>query len=213
MSDGRDFRDRPARRPTSLLVVVPALLLFSLALLGAALLFRESVRDGASAGRWIGSTSFLLFSIALVTALMRSIALRFGRPRPGRRDVAPDAASGNRPETKAAELAEAVPGPDDAAADQELSEAVIAVLGYGTHCFPEEDYSGLASRFGEARARDLAFQVGALLKELARVKVNWTAHTLASGGEEARAHMASRHPELTKEALKALEWTFTYSWR
>lgn len=212
MSDRRDLLGAPKRHTTNLVVVVPALFLFSLMLLSAAFVFGESLKHGASAGRWIGSTSFLLFSIVMVAALIREVALRFDRPRPASRDVSPDAAA-ERGETKALEFAEPLLGQEDAAADPELSEAVILVLGFRTRSSPTEDYSALARQFGEARARDLASRVGVLLKELASVEVDWSRHTLASGGDEVRAHMATRHPELTQEALKALRWTFTFSWR
>lgn len=67
------------RRRTSLVVVIPALVLFCPMLLGAALLFGQNFEHGASAGWWIGSTVFLLVSIAIVSALVRDIVLRFDK--------------------------------------------------------------------------------------------------------------------------------------
>jgi hypothetical protein len=64
---GQVERSRP-----SLAVVVPALLLFGLMLLVAVLSFRQNLEDGASAGRWVGSTASLLLSVAMVWALLRS---------------------------------------------------------------------------------------------------------------------------------------------
>ncbi len=73
--------------------------------------------------------------------------------------------------------------------------------------------SALAEAFGEVRARGLASQVQVLLAELDSMQVDWSRHDLGSAGEEARRLMASRHPQLTEEALEALNWTFTFSWR
>lgn len=97
--------------------------------------------------------------------------------------------------------------------DEELSEAVVMVIGFGTSNCPGEDYAPLAQRFGASRAPDMASRVEALLKELFRVEVDWSKHSLASGSDEARSVMARRHPELTDEALAALDWKFSFDWR
>lgn len=65
------------KRRTSLVVVIPALLLFTLMLLGAALWFGENLEQPTTAGRWIGSTALLLFSTLIVSALFRDVVLRF----------------------------------------------------------------------------------------------------------------------------------------
>ncbi len=56
-------------------VVAPALRLFGLMLLGAVLLFRQNFEQATSVGRWVGSIAFLLFSVAIVWALLRSLFL------------------------------------------------------------------------------------------------------------------------------------------
>jgi hypothetical protein len=66
-------RGQAERSTPSLAVVVPALLLFGLMLLGAALLFRQNFEQATSAARWVGSTAFLLFSVAIVWAVLRSL--------------------------------------------------------------------------------------------------------------------------------------------
>jgi hypothetical protein len=54
---------------------VPGLLLFGLVLLGAVLLFRQNFEQATSVGRWVWSTAFLLFSVAIDWALLRSLFL------------------------------------------------------------------------------------------------------------------------------------------
>lgn len=65
------------KRRTSLVIVIPALLLFGLVLLGAALFFAQNFEQPTSPGRWLASTVVLLGSIVIVSALFRDVALRF----------------------------------------------------------------------------------------------------------------------------------------
>jgi hypothetical protein len=97
--------------------------------------------------------------------------------------------------------------------DEELSEAVVMVIGFRTRNYPRLDYTVLAQRFGVSRAPGMASRVEAILDELGRVEVDWSKHSLASGGDDARSFMAGRHPELSEEALAALDWKFTFDWR
>jgi hypothetical protein len=66
------------RRRTSLVIVIPALVLFGLILLCAALVFGENFEGQTSASGWIASGLFLLVSAAIVSALVRDLVLRFG---------------------------------------------------------------------------------------------------------------------------------------
>jgi hypothetical protein len=79
---GTQVSGRLEKRPTSLVIVIPALLLFSPMFLGAVLLFRKNFEGPTPAGLWIGSTVFLLLSAGIVWALLRDIARRFDRNAP-----------------------------------------------------------------------------------------------------------------------------------
>lgn len=103
--------------------------------------------------------------------------------------------------------------PRPVAGVDDLSEGLVVVIGFRTRNSPTRDYAALASVFGEARARDLSSQVQLVLGDLDGMQVDWSRHGLASAGDEAIRFMASRHPALTEEALEALAWTFTFSWR
>lgn len=95
----------------------------------------------------------------------------------------------------------------------DLSDAVLMVIGFGSRSSPTRDYAVLEKTFGEDRARILAGQVQALLGEVDGIQVDWGTHDLASAGREVSRLMASRHPQLSADALKALAWTFTFSMR
>jgi hypothetical protein len=71
------------KRRTSLVIVIPALLLFGLVLLGAALFFAQNFEQPTSIGRWFGSTAVLLLSILIVSALFRDVVLRFDESASG----------------------------------------------------------------------------------------------------------------------------------
>lgn len=71
------------KRRTSLVIVIPALLLFGLILLGAALFLAQNFEQPTSTGRWIGSTAVLLLSILIVSALFRDVVLRFDKTTSG----------------------------------------------------------------------------------------------------------------------------------
>lgn len=65
------------KRKTSLVIVIPALILFTLMLLGAALVVGENFERPTSTARWIGSAASLLVATAIVSALIRDLVLRF----------------------------------------------------------------------------------------------------------------------------------------
>jgi len=66
------------KRPTSLVVALPALVLFGVMLLGAALLFGNGLEQPTSTSQWLGSGIFLAVSLVLFSALLRDVLSRFG---------------------------------------------------------------------------------------------------------------------------------------
>jgi hypothetical protein len=100
----------------------------------------------------------------------------------------------------------------DSEADQ-LSRAVTLFLAYGTAASPRQDDASLTREFGERKAAELRPRLVSLLSELGAIDVDWSRHELVSAGKMARAEMQARHPELSEDALRALEWKFTFDWR
>ena len=97
--------------------------------------------------------------------------------------------------------------------DHELSEAIISYLGYGVSAWPGHHRDRLVQRLGTLRARELQLRLEAIFAHLAAIQVDWTANDLASAGRVARDAMRARHPELSEDALHALEWKFTFDSR
>ncbi len=94
-----------------------------------------------------------------------------------------------------------------------LSAAVTRFLGYGLSTFPDEDPARLVEAFGTKTATQLESDVTMLLEEFGQLKPDWSTHSLVTAGAWAKDNMRRSHPELSQEALDALEWAFTWWWR
>ncbi len=92
----------------------------------------------------------------------------------------------------------------------ELSEAVVSFIGFGSAVAPWTDRARLIQRFGPSRGQALQSQVEDLLRELGTLNIDWSTHSLVSSGEFVHAEMHARHPDLTDSALRALAWYFMF---
>lgn len=77
------FRGEPLvgaieQKRTSLVIVLPAMVLFGILLLGAALMVGGNFEETTSAGRWLGTMLFFIISLLIFSSLLRDIVLRFG---------------------------------------------------------------------------------------------------------------------------------------
>jgi len=95
----------------------------------------------------------------------------------------------------------------------ELSQAVVLFLGFGSAPSPRHDSDCLAKAFGTVRGAELETEVDALLTELGKINVDWSVHSLVSSGKIAADYMRAGHPDLSDAALEALAWKFTFDWR
>lgn len=96
--------------------------------------------------------------------------------------------------------------------DETLSRAIIEYLGKERSPFPKADEDAVVASAGGAAA-DVLVRVRAVVDEMMAVEIEWSASTLSEGGRKAQTQIAARHPELSDDALGALYWMFTYSWR
>ena len=95
----------------------------------------------------------------------------------------------------------------------ELSNAIILFLGFGSASSPRRDQARLVQEFGTTQGTAIGSQVVALVDELGRFQVDWSRHSLNSAGDLVRTEMHARHPGLSDAALRALAWKFTFDWR
>lgn len=96
--------------------------------------------------------------------------------------------------------------------DDRLSRAIIEYLAKGRSSFPKTDEAAVVAVAGNDAA-DMVVRVREIVDEMMAIEIDWSASSLSEGARTARATMASRHPEFSDEALDALHWMFSYSWR
>lgn len=97
--------------------------------------------------------------------------------------------------------------------DQELSQAIVEYLGRGRSSFPISDEEAVVKVAGDGDPAVLLAKVRAIESECLSVYIDWTTLTLEQAGWEAERVMRARHPELSRDAVDALRWGFTYNWR
>jgi hypothetical protein len=90
-----------------------------------------------------------------------------------------------------------------------ISEAIVIWTGDGRTAWPARDERLLVEHFGDA-AVDLLPRV----KELARGfdesdAIHWIGD-LSEATDQAESEFRSNHPELSKEAVEALAWRYSY---
>lgn len=96
--------------------------------------------------------------------------------------------------------------------DDRLSRAIIEYLAKGRSSFPKTDEAAVVAAAVDDAA-DMVVRVREIVDEMMAIEVDWSECSLSDGARTARSTMASRHPELGDDALAALHWMFSYSWR
>lgn len=97
--------------------------------------------------------------------------------------------------------------------DNELSEALVLYVGWGASRFPRMDASVVIGRFGQSRGHQLLETLGEIFRDANAIPIDWSKETLVAAGHIARSNAHQQRPELSEEALKALEWKYTFDWR
>ena len=98
-------------------------------------------------------------------------------------------------------------------ASNDLSEAFISYVGYRKLSAPVMDIKHLIADFGTQRAQELLPLAKSLLREVSSVPIEFTLDSIKADRARVQHDMKSLHPELTEEALKAIDWYCCFSWR
>jgi hypothetical protein len=93
------------------------------------------------------------------------------------------------------------------------SEAIVLYLGRGVLSYPKRDAARLIERFGETEGLDLVAYAQGILKELFDVIPNWEKDDLGAATHRAATVVAENHPELDPDALAALRWSYSWSYK
>ena len=95
----------------------------------------------------------------------------------------------------------------------ELSAAIVQYIGYGSAKCPSENPDAIRVAQGDVKAGQLIPVVEIVMKKLEGLQPDWPTQSLVQAGNWAKEQMRMQHPELTEDALSALEWTFTWWWK
>lgn len=98
-------------------------------------------------------------------------------------------------------------------ARDDLNEAIPLFLGVGVSPFPIQDGSRVRARFGDALGSQLEADIQKILAELQEIKPDWNIHDLNSATEFAVGKIHLKYPELSSEALAALDWCYSFGWK
>jgi hypothetical protein len=93
------------------------------------------------------------------------------------------------------------------------SRAVLLYLSVGRSSYPKHEPEALSTAFDETESAQMGRYVSNLLKEMYAIPLDWHEHTLQSATAFIEAEMGRRHPELSPEAIAALGWDFSFSWK
>ena len=94
-----------------------------------------------------------------------------------------------------------------------LSEAIVVWTGWGEASWPDPGEQRLVARFGESDALDLLPVVKAIEDEFFSSDARHHAADPAEMARQAIEDFRIKHPELSNEAMTALAWCYTFTYR
>jgi len=97
------------------------------------------------------------------------------------------------------------------AIDDNLTRAVVVFVTREPYGFPHLDPAALGAEYGDEAGAGLRPRLEALVGEMMALPMPGA--DLVAGTRAAEAVMRERHPELGSEAIAALGYYFSYSWR
>lgn len=95
----------------------------------------------------------------------------------------------------------------------EISEAIVIWTGWGHENRPVRDELRVVDHMGSERAADLMPIVRRLEDEFYESDARYTVADIAEMGERAASRFRTLHPELTRDAIEALSWCYTYDFK
>ena len=95
----------------------------------------------------------------------------------------------------------------------ELSQAIVVYLGYGSTSYPVADSAKIVEVYGHQKGTALITDVLKLTDEVNQFKIDWSTVSLEMAGKMLRAEIHNRYPFLGDQALDAIVWKFTFDWR
>ena len=94
-----------------------------------------------------------------------------------------------------------------------VSRAIVIWTGFGKTPWPSRDESRLVEQFGADAAADLTPQLRDLEQQFYASDARFTVRDLDEMGKVAADQFRKNHPEISEEAIRALEWCYTYDYK
>jgi hypothetical protein len=91
-----------------------------------------------------------------------------------------------------------------------LSKAMPCLLGYGYTPYPQQGKGRLGSVFGVELAEQIEPTLDQILTKINDRWLDWNARKPDNSCTMAKEEARSMYPELSEEALVAIEWAFTW---
>ncbi len=93
-----------------------------------------------------------------------------------------------------------------------LDQGIIAYLQRGVAASPRADAEAVRA-LAPGDSDELLTKVRSLIQESLAVPIDWSTTTLSEAGRTMAVTIHERHPTLGPDAVDALAWNFTFSWR
>ena len=94
-----------------------------------------------------------------------------------------------------------------------LSNAIIVWTGWGEASRPARDEARLIEQFGDEQATNLLPLIRELEDEFYASDARFRVEGLKEMGDVAADQFRNAHPELSRDAIKAFAWCYTYDYK
>jgi hypothetical protein len=94
-----------------------------------------------------------------------------------------------------------------------VSSAIVAWSGFGETAWPARDDARVVDALGPDVASEVMPAVRELEDEFYASDARHVATDLSAMAERSSADFASKHPEISSEAVRALAWCYTYDYK
>lgn len=99
------------------------------------------------------------------------------------------------------------------AVDDDLSRAVVAYIGFNTELAPLISRERVVDVFGPERGEELLPTVEEIMTTANAVDIDWKSHDFKTAADVVVERVRERYPGLSADALKAIDWNFSFAFR
>lgn len=94
-----------------------------------------------------------------------------------------------------------------------ITDAIVLWLGYGRRAWPYRNDQAVLDAYGADRGERVLQVLHELADDFFASNASVTAPDLVSMGDQAASEFRLRHPDIGEQAVKALAWDYTYTYK